>query len=91
MKQELEVLKLQKKISAEVEQAIKEAHKKFMLQEQLKVIKKELGIQKEDKDALAEKFQERIKDKKVPKAVATVIEEELQKLNFLENNSSEFT
>ncbi len=31
-----------------------------MLQEQLKAIKKELGIEKEDKDAVAEKFKERL-------------------------------
>lgn len=32
-----------------------------MLQEQLKVIKKELGIEKEDKDAIEEKFRARLK------------------------------
>lgn len=91
LKKELQLLNLQQKISQEVEDSIKQSHKKLMLQEQLKVIKKELGIQKDDKDALFEKFQERIKDKTVPKTVSTVIEEELQKLSFLENNSTEFT
>lgn len=32
-----------------------------MLQEQLKAIKKELGLEKEDKDAIEEKFRERLK------------------------------
>ncbi len=32
-----------------------------MLQEQLKVIKKELGMEKDDKDAIGEKFKERLK------------------------------
>ena len=32
-----------------------------MLHEQLKVIKKELGIEKEDKDAIEEKFRARLK------------------------------
>ena len=53
-------------------------------------IKKELGIEKDDKDAIGEKYRERIKDKVVPKAIADVIEEELTKLNFLESHSSEF-
>lgn len=88
---ELEIMELQQQISAEVEDTIKKSHKKFILQEQMRIIKKELGIQKEDKDALSEKFEARIKDKNVPEAVATVIQEEMQKLNFLENNSSEFT
>jgi len=32
-----------------------------MLHEQLKVIKKELGMEKEDKDAIGEKFREKLK------------------------------
>ena len=48
-------------IFAQVEEKVKTAHRKFMLQEQLKVIKKELGLEKDDKDAIAEKFKERLK------------------------------
>lgn len=90
LKKELELSKLQAKIGREVEEKVKQQHRKYILQEQLKVIKKELGIEKEDKDAIGEKYRERIKDKVVPKAVADVIEEELNKLNFLESHSSEF-
>ncbi|KAK9751852.1 Lon protease (S16) C-terminal proteolytic domain [Popillia japonica] len=54
------------------------------------VIKKELGLEKEDKDAIGEKFRERIKEKILPQAVSSVIEEELNKLSFLESHSSEF-
>lgn len=56
----------------------------------LQVIKKELGLEKEDKDAIGEKFRERIKDKKLPQAVSSVVEEELNKMGFLESHSSEF-
>ena len=35
-------------------------HQKYMLHEQLKVIKKELGLEKEDKDAISEKFRARL-------------------------------
>ena len=35
--------------------------RKYFLQEQLKIIKKELGLEKDDKDAIVEKFRERIK------------------------------
>lgn len=54
------------------------------------MIKKELGLEKDDKDAIGEKFRERLADKQVPQAVQTVIDEELNKLNFLESHSSEF-
>lgn len=112
LKKELELSKLQKKIGDEVEEKVKTQHRKYILQEQLKVmqnwvtchklpfihcnfyvwqvIKKELGIEKEDKEAIGEKYRERIKDKVIPKAVADVIEEELTKLSYLESFSSEF-
>ena len=90
LKKELELSRLQQKIGREVEEKVKAQHRKYMLQEQLKVIKKELGLEKEDKDAIDEKFRARLKDKTVPPAVMEVIDEELSKLGFLDNHSSEF-
>ncbi|KAL5287438.1 LONP1 family protein [Megaselia abdita] len=90
LKKELELSKLQQKIGKEVEEKVKQQHRKYILQEQLKVIKKELGIEKDDKDAIGEKYREKLKDKTVPQNVMTVIDEELNKLNFLESHSSEF-
>ncbi|KAG7164684.1 lon protease homolog, mitochondrial-like [Homarus americanus] len=90
LKKEYELSKLQASIAKEVEEKVRSQHRKYMLQEQLKVIKKELGIEKEDKDAIEEKFRARLKEKEVPKAVQDVIDEELTKLGFLDNHSSEF-
>ncbi|RVE40976.1 hypothetical protein evm_014374 [Chilo suppressalis] len=90
LKKEYELSKLQQKIGKEVEEKVKQQHRKYILHEQLKVIKKELGLEKDDKDAIGEKFRERLANKTVPAAVQTVIDEELNKLNFLESHSSEF-
>lgn len=90
LKKELEMSKLQQKISKEVEDKVKQQHRKYMLQEQMKAIKKELGLEKDDKDAIGEKFRERLKTLTVPKPVMDVIEEELTKLNFLDHHSAEF-
>ncbi|KAL1139685.1 hypothetical protein AAG570_006663 [Ranatra chinensis] len=90
LKKELELSKLQQKIGREVEEKVKQQHRKYILHEQLRVIKKELGLEKDDKDAIEEKFRDRIKDKKVPQDVMEVLNEELSKLSFLENHSSEF-
>lgn len=90
LKKELELSRLQQKIGREVEEKVKQQHRKYILQEQLKVIKKELGIEKDDKDAIGEKYREKLKDKTVPDSIKTVIDEELTKLNFLESHSSEF-
>ena len=64
--------------------------RRYMLTEQLKQIKKELGLEKDDKEALLSKFAERIRDKVVPEEPRRVIEEEMQKLQSLEASSSEF-
>lgn len=90
LKKEYELSKLQQKIGKEVEEKVKQQHRKYILHEQLKVIKKELGLEKDDKDAIGDKFRERLADKVVPQAIQTVIDEELNKLNFLESHSSEF-
>lgn len=60
LKKEYELSKLQQKIGQEVEEKVKSQHRKYILQEQLKVIKKELGLEKDDKDAIEEKFRSRL-------------------------------
>ncbi|XP_074604546.1 lon protease homolog, mitochondrial-like [Brevipalpus obovatus] len=91
LKKEFEMSKLQRDIRKEVEEKVKQQHTRYMLHEQLKVIKKELGLVKDDKDAIEEKFRARLKDLVVPKQVMDVIEEEMGKLAFLDNHSSEFS
>jgi Lon-like ATP-dependent protease len=61
LKKEFELSKLQQKIGREVEEKVKQQHRKYILHEQLKVIKKELGLEKDDKDAIEEKFREKLK------------------------------
>uniref|UniRef100_A0A8D2L9U2 Lon protease homolog, mitochondrial n=2 Tax=Varanus komodoensis TaxID=61221 RepID=A0A8D2L9U2_VARKO len=90
LKKEFELSKLQQRLGREVEEKIKQTHRKYLLQEQLKIIKKELGLEKEDKDAIEEKFRDRLQELVVPKHVMEVIEEELNKLGLLDNHSSEF-
>ncbi|ELU04831.1 hypothetical protein CAPTEDRAFT_155270 [Capitella teleta] len=90
LKKEYELSKLQQKLGREVEEKVKQQHRKYMLTEQLKLIKKELGMEKEDKDAIGDKFKARLEDLVVPKHVMEVIDEELSKLSFLDNHSSEF-
>ncbi|GFO37962.1 lon protease homolog, mitochondrial [Plakobranchus ocellatus] len=90
LKKEYELSKLQQRIGKEVEEKVKKQHREYILKEQLKIIKKELGLEKDDKDAIEEKFRGRLKDLVVPQHVMEVIDEELSKLSFLDNHSSEF-
>ncbi len=88
---EREVSKLQKEISAKVEEKMTEAQRKYFLMEQLKSIKKELGMERDDKDALVEKFRKQLSVyKDVPAEVMETIESELEKFSALEKNSSEY-
>lgn len=91
LKKELAICMLQQKLGKEVEEKVNKMQRKYLLQEQLKIIKKELGLEKDDKDTVIEKFKERLKEKTVPKAIQDVIDEEMKKIQFLDNHSSEFS
>jgi len=91
LKKELAIITLQQRLGKEVEEKVNKMQRKYLLQEQLKIIKKELGMEKDDKDTVIEKFRERLTSLTVPEKVNVVIEEELNKLSFLDNHSSEFS
>ena len=59
LKKELELARLQSDIGKRVEEKISAQQRKYFLHEQLKSIKKELGMEKDEKAALSEKFKER--------------------------------
>ena len=58
--QERELSKLQQEISQQVETKLSSQQRTFLLNEQLKTVKKELGVETDDKDALVKKFRNRI-------------------------------
>jgi len=93
VKRELEISKLQESIAKTIEEKVTGEQRRYWLNELLKAIKKELGLETDDKTALSEKFRERIEAKKdkCPPHVLQVIEEELTKLQLLEASSSEFS
>ena len=91
LKKEYELIKLQQKIGKEVEEKVKSVQRKYLLQEQLKVIRKELGMEKDDSESIIEKFQARMTEMTLPEHVKVVIDEELSKLRFLDSHSSEFS
>ncbi|EHS62890.1 lon-like ATP-dependent protease [Puccinia graminis f. sp. tritici CRL 75-36-700-3] len=90
LKQELKNAELQSKISREVESRITKRQREFYLMEQLKGIKKELGIDGDGKDKLIEKFKEKAHGLNMPEYAKSVFDEELSKLQTLEPQASEF-
>lgn len=91
LKKELDLTLLQSSINQKLETGISKTQREFFLREQLKTIKKELGIEKDDKTHDIEKFEERLKKRIVPDDIMQTIDEEMEKIQFLEPQSSEYT
>ena len=89
LKKELINAQLQSKLSRDVDSKIAKRQREYYLMEQLKGIKKELGMESDGKDKLIEKFRERAAGLKMPEGVRKVFDEELAKLQGLEPAASE--
>lgn len=90
LKKELDISILQNSINQKIEATINKSQKDFFLREQLKTIKKELGIERDDKSLDREKFEARLKERVVPPDVMKVIQDELEKISVLEIQSAEY-
>ncbi|MDY6932854.1 MAG: endopeptidase La [Spirochaetota bacterium] len=90
LRKEMELSKLQQKITKQIEEKLSKNQKEFFLREQLKEIKKELGLTKDEKTSEIEKFEERIEKLKLTEEAANKIDEELNKMKLLEPNSPEY-
>nr|CEL77202.1 TPA: lon protease, putative [Toxoplasma gondii VEG] len=91
-KKDLEFSKLQAQVKAQVEEKMNKMQRKFLLSEQLKFLKRELGEVKDDKESILDSFAERLEKKKhaLPEEVQKAVAYELSKLHSLEQSSSEF-
>jgi ATP-dependent Lon protease len=90
LREEIHLSQLQEDIQKQIEEKVSKQQKEFFLREQLKVIKKELGLEKDEKASEIEKIENRVKNRKLTKEVSTVIREEIDKLKVLETSSPEF-
>lgn len=91
LKKEVDLSKLQISINQKIEATITKSQKDYFLREQMRTIKKELGIEKDDKTIDTERFEERLEQRQVPVDVMTTIREEMDKLNALEPLSAEYS
>lgn len=90
IKEEFELVKIQRKIQDEINDKVNDQQKEFFLREQLKAIKKELGIEKEDKESEVEKLEKKLAEKQLSEEALKVVKEELNKLKTLNIQSPEF-
>uniref|UniRef100_A0A832LU53 Lon protease n=1 Tax=Caldimicrobium thiodismutans TaxID=1653476 RepID=A0A832LU53_9BACT len=87
---ELEVIKTEARIRERVKKQMEKHHRDFYLQEQMKAIQRELGEREDGKNELTE-LEKRIKKKKLPKHVASVVWKEFKKLSLMAPMSAEAT
>jgi Lon-like ATP-dependent protease len=93
LNREREVSRLQQEISRNVEEKMSDAQRKYFLNEQLKSIKKELGLEKDDKETLIEKYRAQLAsypEGGIPMEIMEVIESEIGKFSTLEKQSAEY-
>ena len=83
---ELEISKLEKKISATVKRNIEKGQKDFYLREQLKAIHTELGDDENEKEEL----EERIKAKGMPEEVEAKALKELSRISRMQTSSPDY-
>ncbi len=90
LKKEIEVVRLQNQLQAEVKNSMEAHQREFFLREQLKAIQKELGIVKDDQTSDAELFRARLEGQRLPQQAQQRIHEELEKLSVLQPGSPEY-
>lgn len=90
LRKELEVARIQQRISTEVEEQMSAKQRDFFLREQLKAIQSELGITRDDRNIDIERIESRLAELDVPEHVKERVDEEMGKLRMLEPSSSEY-
>ncbi len=91
LKKEMELAKLQHQIRQRVEDQMSDQQRKFFLREQLKEIQKELGLEKDDRTADLERYQQRVEKLTLPEHAQRRLDDEMQKMSVLEVGSPEYT
>jgi ATP-dependent Lon protease len=92
LRKELDLNQLKERITHQIEEKISKQQREFFLREQLKAIKQELGLEKDEKTEEIERYQERVDElgELIPEEARQRIQEEIDKLKILSPQSPEF-
>ena len=90
IKKEQELLRIQKKIQSQINEKIEKNQREYFLKEELKAIKKELGMPVDSKSSEYMRFKEAIEKLKLEGEAKEQVEQELQKFSLMEPVSAEF-
>lgn len=84
---EVEIVKIEKKITSKVRANIDKSQKEFYLREQIRAIHEELGDDEDEKETL----QQKIKDKKMPKEIEEKALKEIARLDKINPSSPDYS
>ena len=90
LRREQDVADVQRRISQDVNSKITKLQREFFLKEQLKTIKRELGMEEDGKAKTSRTFRERIEAVGMPEDVKKLALEELEKFETISEQSPEF-
>ncbi|MDX8395836.1 MAG: endopeptidase La, partial [Mariprofundaceae bacterium] len=90
LNRELNVSKVQRRIRDNIDERISEQQRKYFLHEQLREIKRELGLDADPQEQEIDKFQKRAKKLVFSQEAQKVFDEELSKLEMLDTSSPEY-
>ena len=90
IKKEQELLRIQKKVQAEINEKIEKSQREYFLKEELKAIKNELGLPSDAKSSDYQKFKAKIEAFGFKGEAKEQVEQELEKFNLMDPASSEY-
>ena len=88
LEEEIEIIKVQKKLANKMKKSVEDSQKEFYLREQLKFIQEELG-EDDEETKIIKVYEEKIKKMKAPAEVKKKGEYELKRLKNMSISSSE--
>ena len=91
LRKELDINQLKEKITQQIEEKISKQQREFFLREQLKAIKQELGLEKDEKQEEIDRYEERIQALDLGDEADRRMREELDKLKILSPQSPEYS
>lgn len=90
IQKEKEIAKLQQKIQGSINTRVQKQQREYFLREQLKEIKKELGLDTDPKSKLVETYEKKLEELKLVEEVRERISSEIEKLKLLDEHSPEY-
>jgi len=90
IKKEQELLRIQKRVQAEINEKIEKSQREYFLKEELKAIKQELGLPSDAKSSEYQKFRTKIDGFSFEGEIKEQVEQELEKFNLMDPSSSEY-